>query len=403
MKYHLTTAAASLVLMSGLTAAPAAQAISFMLDDNPSAPASPLVPPPPGIGTGAEDPFGQAGPPGLAPSPSLLPGGPLGPVGGFGGDILSPGPTLQILSPNGYFIGSLSSNKDDHGSSIYLDFSVDRASTGMPGTAVAGEAAVNSQPGDIFQSTLAYPSPRTFAGQLGGGIGYVGPLPGVPAGPGNNQLRIDASQLGLLCGGAPCPPPGVMAPPITPGSHDNVDGFDFADFDPSGTGVFAIRAYFSVYPDEAAAVGSSAANIFTVAPGTASADPNTPFALASQLGLDQAGLNTDMIDALIMFDRDAVGTLDPGVDYALFSLGPGSASLSRWGLTAADVFFTDFTGRFALYASAGSLGLAGTAGGTPYLGDNIDALELQVPTPGTLALLVTGLMGFSLEWRNRNA
>ena len=73
----------------------------------------------------------------------------------------------------------------------------------------------------------------------------------------------------------------------------------------------------------------------------------------------------------------------PQTDLALFCLGPDSPSLGALGLSAADVFITDFDGTFTLYASAESLGL--------YFEDNIDGLD-SIPEPGALALLALGLL-----------
>lgn len=68
----------------------------------------------------------------------------------------------------------------------------------------------------------------------------------------------------------------------------------------------------------------------------------------------------------------------------MFSLAPGLASLINNDLSAADVFFTDFSNSFGLYASHTSLGLE--------FGDNIDALAV-VPEPSTMLLLGFGLLG----------
>jgi hypothetical protein len=113
---------------------------------------------------------------------------------------------------------------------------------------------------------------------------------------------------------------------------------------------------------------------------------DSPFATALTMGLDTFGENTDSIDALIMYDNDFPGGPqwggpggEPGDDYALFSLAPGSASLAQWQLDAADVFFTNFTGTFWLYAPSSSLGLSGVPGGAPgFTHDNVDALDPPV-------------------------
>ena len=55
-------------------------------------------------------------------------------------------------------------------------------------------------------------------------------------------------------------------------------------------------------------------------------------------------------------------------DFALFSLAPGSVALAALGNSPADIFFTDFSGSYAIYASAADLGLLPA--------DNVDALEI---------------------------
>jgi len=174
-----------------------------------------------------------------------------------------------------------------------------------------------------------------------------------------------------------------------------VDAFNWENFGPvdlSGKVVNQTsNIYFSINPDEAAgAVGASAADIYVQTPAGWAL-----FSAAGNLGLDLFGLNTDDVDALIMWDKGIEGELNPGVDYALFSLSPGSASLGNWNLSAADVFFTDFTGVFATYATAADLGLIGV-GGSGLGDDNVDALEI-VPEPLTMLgvfLGVSGLAGY---------
>jgi hypothetical protein len=353
---------------------------SFSLDDNPSAPIGPyfgIIP-----GFGAEDPYGLPAPPwwppGLAPSPSLggIPGLAL-----FDGDVLSPGPVLQIAGPDGAFLDALSNMSVDPGFCIRLKFSVDRFSFGAPGTAVATEAGFNQQPGDIYRTREAYLSPGVFAGTLGPGP-FAGFLPAPRGLSMNNRLVLDESALGLVVGGPGLIlPPGVLAPPIMPASHDNVDAYDDNLLGAGGT--FIGWTYFAVAPDAAAIAGVSAADLFDVAPGAPGTVP-VPYAMAVTMGLDTfGGPNSDSIDALIMFDNGAPGGPanggpggEPVIDYALFSLAPGSASLPTLGLSAADVFFTDFTGAFAVYAPSLSMGLTGAPGGFPGAGDNVDAMEI---------------------------
>lgn len=394
----MTATKAMISLAGGLLAlglgSPGAFAISFSLDDNPAAPISG----PPGLGYGAEDPYGLTLPTGLAPSPSLG----VGPF--LDGDILAPGPAYQA-TPNGAYVDSLSRNHLPSPHNIRLDFSVDRLTLGLPGTAVDAEAMAGQQPGDIFRTSKIFPSPGIFAGGLGAGPGYVGSLLG--AGPaGSNSLLIPDVALGLLCG-PPCPGPGVVVPPPAPASHDNVDAFDAATFVPPGGAVFTIDAYFTIYPDEALAVGFAAADIFHVpAGGPTGVAP--PWAGAAASGLvamppPPAGLPlSDSIDALAVWDLATVGgTVDAGIDYALFSLAPGSASLGGpdgigGTLDDADIFFTDFTGAFALFASDFDLGLLGGDGfpfGPPGTNDNIDALDIAViPLPPAFILMLAALL-----------
>jgi hypothetical protein len=141
--------------------------------------------------------------------------------------------------------------------------------------------------------------------------------------------------------------------------------------------------------------------------GTPGAVP-IPFAPSFTLGLDTLGPHpivgtpfSDSVDALVMWDNGVSGVLEPGLDYALFSLGPGSASLGALAglISDSDVLFTDFSGLFALYAPASALGLIGDpAGGfipRPAVGpllaiDGLDALDVVsvIPEPASLVLAI---------------
>lgn len=373
---------------------PAAHPFSFSLDDNPSAP----VGGPPGVGFGAEDPYGLTPGPGLAPSPTL------GVVGAPDGAIFAPGPVVQAV-PNGAYVDSLSRNHVPGPQPLRLEFSVDRLSVGLPGSAVSVEAAAGQQPGDIFRTTKTFASPAGFVGGLLAGPGYVGPL-FVAGPPGSNVIAIPDTAMPLLCGAA-CPGPGVPVAPPMPATHDNVDAFDGALFDVlpgPPDGLFDIDAYFTIYPDEALAVGLSPADIVHVPAGAPGAVP-VPWASAATAGLlsPPAGPPplgalppSDSIDALIVWDSSTIGgTVEPGIDFALFSLAPGSLSLGVADglggvLDDADVFFTDFSGAFALYAAGTDLGLLG-GDGVPFSGldDNVDALHAQiVPLPPSWVILL---------------
>ena len=388
-----TRLALAVALCATLAPASVALATSFTLDDNPAAPLASALGSIPGFG--AEDPFGLVGP-ALAPSPSV------GTGGGDDGSILAPGPLLQNIGPAGSYIDSLSTNHSSNGLPIRISFSVDRVSLGTAASAVAARAAAFQQPADIYTTTDLYVDPSSFAGTLGAGP-YAGVLAAPLGGAASNTLTVNGvAGLGLI----------APAAPIVAGSHDNVDGFDFSFVDVApADGLFDLDSYFTVNPDDAVGLGFSSADIFDVAAGAAS-NPLAAYALAGGMGLDSSGAGTDSIDALVVFDNNLIGGggfggpgAEAGIDYALFSLSPGSASLGALGLSASDVFFTDFSGAFALYAGSASVGLVPLAGAAPFGGDdNIDALELeQVPEPSTQLLLGAGLAILTALRRRRSA
>jgi hypothetical protein len=274
---------------------------------------------------------------------------------------------------------------------IHLRFSVDRLSSGAAGSAVASQAALNQQPADIYQSTRSFFDPLAFVGTLVGAP-FAGVLPAAVAGVPSNWVVLDDSLFGLLAGGALFPQ-SVPAPAIGPATHDNIDSYNEVPLDANGDGLFDVFSYFTVNPDEALVSGLFPADIFDVAAGTGGS-PAIPYATPPMMGLDVAGgAGSDSIDALVVFDQGGLGGpgnggpgAEPGKDFALFSLAPGSASLVAFNLNAADVFFTDFTGAFAVYASDVDLGLVGAPGGRPTAGDNIDGLEIWRPGNPTFSI-----------------
>nr|WP_145444833.1 hypothetical protein [Mucisphaera calidilacus]QDU70680.1 hypothetical protein Pan265_05100 [Mucisphaera calidilacus] len=402
--------------MVGLAAAASFAATSearlgpvFSLDDNPAFPVSSnpgLVP-----GYGAEDPFGIFLAPGLAPSPTL---------GGFGphGDafIFSPGPAVNVLPTIDTFTGLPWSYLDAYsnnsaydvdgnvafsqGRTFNLMFSVDRITQGISGD-VMGEAAAGEQAADIFITTKPFKSPADFAGSLPFDAGYVGVL-GAPtsAGPGSNRLFFDEDKdFGLI------PGPG----PFQPREADNIDAFELRNMDVVGQQVPTSNAYHSINPDEAFNKHLATGATLPYTPSDIYATP--AFSPFSQLFArehhifgsgnppfvaDQGVAIGEDVDALVIWDADdfipdviiADGVdgaifppqplVEPGRDFALFSLSPGSQilfNLNNQGIQVgpADVFFTDFNGSFALYASGLDLGL--NTGGALEI-DNLDALEV---------------------------
>ncbi|MCS5635688.1 MAG: hypothetical protein NZ990_04165, partial [Myxococcota bacterium] len=172
------------------------------------------------------------------------------------------------------------------------------------------------------------------------------------------------------------------APVHSPGSHDNVDALEAAAFPLITPGVspWARHGFFTIYPYMAMRFGLPWSDIYTVPPGGVFACLPA-FASHTQMGLT----DWDIIDALVVYDNAPVGSVgclpdvvagpgaEPGIDAVLFSLAPGSASLNYPQMSPGDVFFSDFSGAFATYASVDELGLDE---GSIVGGDNMDALEV---------------------------
>ncbi len=406
------------VLIWMMGAAPAA-AQSFSLDDNPQAPiaSSPVNP---AIGLGAEDEFGQtvaSGNTGLAPSPSLAPPVPASPgvaLPGGDGTIISPNlNSPRFFGPDGSWIDAFSVNHPTPTQDIRVHFSVDRLTSGTAGSHLLAEATNNQQPGDIYGGLATFQNPADFVGMLGGN-GWFGALPSAnPAATGTNVLVADESQFGLTVTGAvgQTTGPGIPVSAAQHGSHDNIDAFDWATQVSGGTGtfngVYTDHCYFAIAPDEGAAVGQSAAHIYDVPAGATSTGPIQKYARATQLGLDSAGRNTDSIDALVVFDNGELGGqeyggpgAEPGFDFALFSLAPGSASLTQIGLSASDVFFTDFSNAFATYAYGVELGISPALFGEAFVGDNMDAMEIvEIPEPASVTVLLGLILAAGIHRR----
>ncbi|MEO1573542.1 MAG: hypothetical protein AAFU65_01125 [Pseudomonadota bacterium] len=355
--------------------APGALAQTYLLDDRPQSPLLGF----PGFGAGAESPWGfptAAGAP-TGPSP-VLPAVP-GAVSGDG-DLLGPGLTVTA-APGIPYLGSLSGaqNPGAGGRQYHLYFSVDRVTVGSAASAVRQQTAVNQQPGDVFRGGTIVAAPARFIGTMAARPApFAGVLPSVLTAIPGNALETDEAQLGLPAdlGGALLPP-GVAAAPLAAGTHNNVDGFDHASL--ASGGALTAWAYQTTYPDDTFPFGIPTADIFDLAPGATVFCGLIPFASTASLGLNFG----DVIDGLVMFDTAPQGSAgcggpgaQPGVDGVLFSLAQGSPSLFQTGRSPGDVFFSDFSGNFGVFASAAQLGLAPNPGGSAAAsGDNIDALE----------------------------
>ena len=270
----------------------------------------------------------------------------------FDSDMLVPGPFVDLGTMG---VGQVDAFTTNHHGAVddpkaEFVFSVDRGTTGCVGNGLYSEASLGQQPGDLFLTRSTFPQPYPFVG-LAGPAGFAGTLPTAGTGSCANRVLTQETFWGLT-------PLGV--------NKDNIDSVDFYQSHPSMRNL-----YFTMPAAEAGLHGYVAADIM--------AYPNPyaawfPFAFANDLGLDVHG-SGDSIDALIIWDRGAGNQMEAGVDMALFSLERGSATLTYLNsigiaADASTIFFTDFSGRFAIFAWGSDLGVDTT------VGNNIDAIDM---------------------------
>ncbi len=360
------------------------------LDDNPSAPLNgPWMQP----FSSAEDEFGLGLPAWLAgftgPSPTLG-------WGFYDSDVLVPGPGLFLRFNPAPPLGAphyVDAYSCDHsslwpgGQGVFVRFSVDRATGGVtPADASYQQALNNEQPADIFMSNQPFTHPGTFVplpapmvppwlGFFGGPMNAFNGFPGGPAGVGGSNFLVwdHRGTFNLL--------PAPAYPPIGPGTHDNVDAYNENPLSLASTNI-----YFALHPASSAAFGFSPADIL-VSPGGMLNWPGTAlYAPAAAMGLDSFGPNSDSVDALCVWDYGTPGVMDPGLDYACFSLAPGSATLTNlqfmgYRASAGDILFTDFQGFFYIYVYDTDIGV-GNAPNPPLpminrIEVNVDALDVS--------------------------
>ena len=251
-----------------------------------------------------------------------------------------------------------------------IEFSVDRAALGVPGTAVAVETTgpaggAGHAAADVFRTLAPFGLPANVQLYDGDGV-------------------LTATNAGL--------PLGLVEAPLP----DNVDGLDLTG-PVVGPGTFV---YFSVDAGSAAGPYAGAVTQADVLVGPGAAGFDAPagtlvYAAAAALGLNPAG--GDDIDALVVFDNgDFVFT--PGTDRILFSLAPGSPTLlliagPGGAATAGDILMDGgLAGAPMVLFAAESLGLQTLRSGFAQ-DDNLDALSITlIPEPGAIAGAVLGIV-----------
>lgn len=286
-------------------------------------------------------------------------------------DVLGPGPFVELPAVAPGFGGleldavawEVWNVTTPFGMPLAIYFSVDRFAIGLPGSMVSAQAAILEAEGDIFEAvTYTYP---VFPPPFPQPMPFFPPsrLP-MPAG-----TNVWAPPVLACLPGGPAPEAGgdhrnlslISTPPVVPGVViDDVDALDCYVLDG--------MLYSSLTPATGLPMpaGVAAADILVSPFG-----PFIIYAPAFTMGLDLTGAPDD-IDALQVWDMDGIPTtIAPGIDFAIFSLRAGSATLAFTGMSPGDVFITDFTGGFDIFAYGTELGL------TPF--DELDALTLGLP------------------------
>lgn len=272
----------------------------------------------------------------------------LVPPGG-GCDVGGTGPVREVtagalgLLPNDNVDGLSTNTFHSPALTYQLLLSADRASVGQAATPFNAEAANNQAASDLWRTNFTGGSPMASMGG-GGCVPWVVPPP--------HFLHRNQTSYNLI---QTAPAGAAVAGPL-----DNVDAVEMDVIDITGDNVHDVPVYFSLDVASPSLIGSGADIYFAPTGG-----PFFLFSVPAQVGL-QPG---DDIDALVMWDRGAIGAVDPGADFALFSLAPGSPTLGMFGLSPAMIFVSDFTGAICPFVGPGQLGLV--------IPDNIDGLDVM--------------------------
>ena len=242
-----------------------------------------------------------------------------------------------------------------NGISGILFFSVSCSSQGVSCSDVALNALNPGAAADVYATGIV------------AGFGLYTNPPAPLLAPSNNVLAVDAQQLGLAPG-------------------DNVTGLQMKLFndntnDPNHDFLYLTMAGPSF--------SNQSAVIFTFDPTNSVFSPTNlaVFAAPGAMGLT----SNDVIEALAVSDltpgacpQHPNRTLDASLDEALFSLAPGSYSLTNnslgMTLSAADILYTKFNGSFRIFANYSALGLLSS--------DAVDALDIEPGMPLQLTCTV---------------
>ncbi len=280
-----------------------------------------------------------------------------------------------------------------------LAFSVDEFAVGIPGAPVFPNVTSEGAAGSGEASADVYT--------------YLGPaVPTLPGPTIGNKGLIDGNGVGPFGG----PGLGLLEPnPPSPGQpFDQGDNLDAVDLDTALNSVLG-PIFFSMDSDFADPLEGFPANSATalgngfvggdvvVTPAVGSGFLGV-YAPAGALGLDLFGFDTDDLDALILNDDGAVNAVglpfyDPTVDFLLFSVRRGSAvigsidSVLGLPIEEGDVL-TAPIGPIptpGIYIPAERMGLM-TSRTFGALGDDLDAMDLVIPEPASIALTGVGLL-----------
>lgn len=333
------------------------------------------------------------------------------------------------LAPGEVMTG-LSLGKDLIGQRSQLFFTVSSNSDGQGGSAVQNQQLSLQAGASIYTVPLGQPKPNDFTPQSNSllfnhellGLGQtIGPnAVGVQ---GNDQLRdfkvntqlaLPAVSMSNL--DAAIQQVNQPASATRPRSGNEVLGTNFDTYfatDQGGPTIYkdSKATIFASGPNDIGLEASDKINSLAVLRPSVAAG----IIGAANVQRGTARFSTHLIEN---FDTES-HTFDPNIDgsfdgidafhggqsdLALFTLAPGSPSLTAYEaslatagfgrptdmLSTADVFITDFDGTFSLYSTAESLGLLPT--------DVIQGLDV-VPEPSSILLLGIGAASLACAWR----